>query len=115
MADLGMNCVVAKFILWLLSKQQKEFRTEIAQDLLETSNNDPDFLKQVITGDESWVYGYNPETRAQSSQWKSPESPCPKKVRQSQSNVKTMLTVFFYRKSVVHHQYTPPDLTSNKE
>jgi len=44
--------------------------------------------------DESWVYGYDPETKAQSSQWKSPESPRPKKARQSRSNVKVMLTVF---------------------
>jgi hypothetical protein len=83
--------------------------------LLETCNNDPDFLKQVITSDESWVYGYDPETKAQSSQWKSLESPYPKKAQQSQSNVKTMLMVFFYHKGVVHHQYTPPGQTINKE
>jgi histone-lysine N-methyltransferase SETMAR len=52
MEDLGMNRVVAKFIPRLLPQEQKEFRTEVAQDLLETSNSDPDFLKQVITGDE---------------------------------------------------------------
>jgi hypothetical protein len=29
MEDLGMNCVAAKFILWLLSQQQKEFRADV--------------------------------------------------------------------------------------
>jgi type I site-specific restriction endonuclease len=88
----------AKFVPWLLSQEQKEFRAEVAQDLLETTNNDPDLLKKVITRDESWVYGYDPETKAQSSQWKSPEYPHLKKVRQSRSNVKAMLTVFFIMK-----------------
>ena len=30
-------------------------------------HDDPDLLKKVITGDESWVYGYDIETKAQSS------------------------------------------------
>jgi hypothetical protein len=92
--EFGMKRVVAKFVLQLLSHEQKEFRAEVAQDLLETSNNDPDFLKQFITGEESWVCGHDCETKTQSSQWKSRECPHSKKVRQSRSNVKTMLTVF---------------------
>jgi hypothetical protein len=30
-------------------------------------------------GDESWIYGYYPETKQQLSQWKSPQSPNVKK------------------------------------
>jgi hypothetical protein len=67
--DLDKKCVAAKFVLRLLYREQKEFHAAVAQDLLETANNDPDFLKKVITGDESWVYGYDPKTKAQSSQW----------------------------------------------
>jgi hypothetical protein len=26
-------------------------------------------------GDESWIYGYDPETKQQSPQWKNPQSP----------------------------------------
>ncbi|XP_042243396.1 protein GVQW3-like [Homarus americanus] len=76
--DLGMKRVAAKFVPRLLSQEQKEFHAEVAKDLLQTTNNDRHFLKQVITGDESWVYDYDPETKAQSSQWKSPASPRPK-------------------------------------
>ena len=47
--------------------------------MINRSKNDPDLLNRVITGDESWVYGYDTETKAQSSQWKSPGSPQPKK------------------------------------
>ena len=112
--DLGKKHVAAKFVSRLLSREQKEFRAEVAQDLLETTNNDPDFLKKVITGDEAWLYVYDPEIKAQSSQWKSPESPHTKKARKSQKNVKVM-TVFSNHEGVVHHEYAPPVQTITKE
>jgi len=46
--------------------------------------NDPDFLSKIITGDESWCYGYDPETKQQSSQRKSASSLRPKKGEASQ-------------------------------
>ncbi|KAJ8948683.1 hypothetical protein NQ318_004471 [Aromia moschata] len=60
---------------------------------------DPDFLPKVITGDESWCYSYDPETKQQSSQWKRPLSPRPKKF-QVKSNINTMLICFFDAKSI---------------
>ena len=30
--------------------------------MLDSTNSDPDFMNLIITGDESWVYGYDPET-----------------------------------------------------
>ena len=59
---LGMTRVCAKFIPKLLTTEQKEFRSEIAQDNLEMVSDDKNVLKKVITGNESWVYGYDPET-----------------------------------------------------
>ena len=83
--NFGMKCIVAKFILWLLLPEQKEHRAAIANDLIHTATNEPDFPKKVITKGESWVctQEYDPETKTQSSQWKLPDSPSPKKVQQS--------------------------------
>ena len=57
--DLGVKCVMArftpKFVLWLLLPEQKEYCAAIANDLIQTVTNEPDFLKKVITGDELWV------------------------------------------------------------
>ena len=52
---------------------QKQIRMDIAQELFTTFNDDPDLLKKVIAGDETWEYGYDIETKAQSSQSKRPE------------------------------------------
>ena len=78
---LGMRRVSAKFVPKLLNFDEKNRRMTIAQEMLNEVNEDPDFLKRVITGDESWVYGYDVETKAQSPQWKTPEEPTPKKAR----------------------------------
>ena len=50
--------------------EQKQLRLEVSQDMLDCANGDPDFLNTMITDDESWVYGYDPETKVQSSQWR---------------------------------------------
>ena len=98
----------------LLAMEQKQLDVEVLQDVLDYTNSDPEFLKIVITGDESWVYGYNPETKAQSSQWKHSTSLRPNKGRQVRRNVKVM-TVFFDSCGVVHHEYAPQGQNINKE
>ena len=113
--DLTMRRVPAKFIPKLLSDEQKQHRLQVAQEMINRSENDPDLLNRVITGDESWVYGYDPETKAQSSQWKCPGSLRPKKARQSRLNAKSILVIFFDSMGIVHHEYAPWDQTVNQE
>ena len=60
--DLCIWKVSAKFISKLLMEQQKELHVEIAQDMLDCANNDLEFTKTIITGDETWIYGYNAES-----------------------------------------------------
>jgi len=74
--------------------EQKQLHLEIAQEMLDCLESDSKFLNTVITCYETWVYGYDPETKAQSSQWKYSSSPRPKKARQVRRNVKGLLTVF---------------------
>ncbi|UYV64848.1 hypothetical protein LAZ67_3002154 [Cordylochernes scorpioides] len=77
--DLGMRRVAAKFVPKLLNCDQKQHRMNIANEMLDSVRDDPNLLQRVITGDEAWVYGYDVETKAQSSQWKLPHEPRPKK------------------------------------
>ena len=48
----------AKIVPKLFNFEQKRLRLNIAHEMLTTFNDDPDLLKRVITGDESWAYGY---------------------------------------------------------
>ncbi|UYV66495.1 hypothetical protein LAZ67_4001877, partial [Cordylochernes scorpioides] len=113
--DLGMRRVAAKFVPKLPNCDQKQHRMNIANEMLDSVRDDPNLLQRVITGDEAWVYGYDVETKAQSSQWKLPHEPRPKKARQVRSNVKVLLTVFFDCRDVVHHEFLPQGRTVNKE
>ncbi len=90
--DLDMRKVCAKMVPKKLTEEQKQRRVTICKDLLKRQD---DILGHVITGDETWVYQYDPETKRQSAQWKTANSPRPKKFRQSKSRVKTMLLTFF--------------------
>ena len=76
-------------------------------------NDDPNLLRKVITGEESWVYGYDIETKILYSQWKHPEEPRPKS--HVRWNVKVLLTVFFDCNGVVHHEFLPQGRTVNKD
>jgi len=50
-------------------------RAAACQDLLNMINADKNFLDKVITGDESWYFTYDPETKRQSSKWVGEHSP----------------------------------------
>jgi len=73
--DLDMRKVCAKMVAKELTEEQKQRRVTICQDLLERQD---DILGHVIIGDETWVYQYDPETKRQSAQWKTANSPRPK-------------------------------------
>ena len=53
------------------------------------------FLDRIVTGDETWVLHYTPESKQQSMVWKHPQSPVRKKFRTAPSVHKVMLTAFW--------------------
>jgi len=63
-----MRRVSAKFVPRVLTAEQKQQRLSISLASRDRAASDSRFLGNVITGDETWVYGYDPETRVQSSQ-----------------------------------------------
>ena len=66
---------------------------DVVEAMLTTSKDNPDFLKKVITGDESWVYSYDIETKLQSSQWKPPEEPFFRIIKNRKARQNTFLSV----------------------
>jgi hypothetical protein len=48
---------------------------EACQDLLHQSEAEGDkFLDSIVTGDETWCYHYEPESKRQSMEWRHPDS-----------------------------------------
>ena len=93
--NLEMHKVCTKMVPKLLSEDQKQRRVTVCQDIMKRLEDDPDLLGRIITGNELWIFEYNPKTKRQSRRWKSPASPRPKKARMSKSKVKVMIIAFF--------------------
>ncbi|XP_011860249.1 PREDICTED: putative uncharacterized protein FLJ37770 [Vollenhovia emeryi] len=61
--NLHMREVCGKLVPKLLTDDHKNNRMMVARELLECVQNKPDFLDNVITSDETWVFEYDPETK----------------------------------------------------
>jgi hypothetical protein len=77
---LDTRRIAAKIVLMLLADNQKHHRLESAWSFRSRSH-DSNVVVKIVPGDESLIYGYDHETKQQSSQRKCPSSPQPKKVR----------------------------------
>jgi len=55
--------VSEKFLPRMLTDHQKENRVEMSQELLANANGNENFLKNIIRGGETWVYGYYVENK----------------------------------------------------
>ena len=52
-----MPMAAGKFVPKLQNFEQKQRRMDIAEEILTTFSDEPDSLKKVRAGDESWAYG----------------------------------------------------------
>jgi hypothetical protein len=79
-----------------VSDDHKYARQTICQEHLDHHAREGDaFLHHAVTGDKSWVYHYEPESKKQSMQWKHPLSLANKKFKTQASAGKVMLTIFW--------------------
>ncbi|UYV75690.1 hypothetical protein LAZ67_13001026 [Cordylochernes scorpioides] len=102
---LGVRSLNAVLVPKDFTFDQKNARKETASLNLEATTDDPELLKRVITGDETWIYGFGSETTQQASEWRFKNEPRPKKARKAPSKVKVMLTVFFDYQGIFHHVF----------
>jgi hypothetical protein len=69
----------------------------------------------VITCDESWVYGYDPETKGAVLTMETPIIIEAKGSTTGLQQRQGFVDCFFYSRGVVHHDYAPQGQTVTKE
>ena len=110
-----MTRVVARWVPKLLSEEQKRERVRCSRDLLKSWRSEKDFLDRIVTGDESWLHYYEPESKFQSYQWKRKHEAVPIKVKCTPSAGKRMATVFWDRKGILSIDWLPEQSTINSD
>lgn len=113
--DLGMVRVVAQWVPKLLSADQKNERVRICRELLSNYQNHPEFLQRIIAVDESWFHYHEPESKAQSSQWKRHDEPPPVKAKVAPSAGKRMAVVFWDKGGILQIDWLPKGDTINSQ
>ncbi|UYV79087.1 hypothetical protein LAZ67_17001077 [Cordylochernes scorpioides] len=113
--DLKVKKTPAKFIPRFLTNEQKLCRLATCENMLEMTRTDPEWKDKIITGDETWVYDYDPETKRQYAEWRGQGELRPKKSRIFKSRNKVLLVAFLDNKGIVHHEYLPAGQTVIKE
>ena len=62
-------------------------------------------MDRVMTQDEAWIHHFDPESKEQSMQWKSPGSPAPRKFKRVYSGEKVMASIFWDNQEVMLVDY----------
>ena len=93
--QLHMAKVSSRWVPHLLTLDQRHEPVQSCQELLaHYSAEENDFLFRTITGDESCLYCYDPESKQLSKEWKQADSPPPTKLEQEKSADKVLYSFF---------------------
>ncbi|KAL7292870.1 hypothetical protein TKK_0013543 [Trichogramma kaykai] len=116
--NLGLKRLASKLVPRFLSDDEKIRRWEICSELKRRAETDPLFTDSIITGDEMWIYGCDPESKtSQHNQyaWRTPTAESlSRKLRQIRATVRTLLIVFFDSQGIVHQEFVPQSQSVNQ-
>jgi histone-lysine N-methyltransferase SETMAR len=78
--ELDIKKLCARWVPHLLTADQKRTCMKISEQCLERFNkNKTDFVRRIITMDETWIHHYTPECKQQSKQWTESSCSAPKR------------------------------------
>ena len=106
--NLIIRRLCARWIPKMLSECQKAQRVESCQRFVQQFEQEGvDFLSRIVPADETWISLYERESKEQSTMWKTPGSPSPKKLKVSRSTKKQMFVMFLDIHGVIHSHAVP--------
>ena len=99
---LGLRKICAHWVPHLLTDEQKQSRIRLASQVIEKYDKcDPCRLEEIVTGDETWIYHFQPDSKAKNKVWISSEGDRPVIARRCKSSNRMLYAIFFDSKGPV--------------
>jgi histone-lysine N-methyltransferase SETMAR len=100
---LQMSKVSCRWVPHFLTKENKQCRVDFCKKmLLKYDGGLSREVPKILTGDETWVYAYEPLRKQQDMHWVAKGDPRPTKIVKQRSTGKVMVAVFFTRRGFTH-------------
>ncbi len=95
--ELKLSWICAKFVPQLLTAEQKDHRAHLsALNLASLADDSKFFMQQIVSGDETWLYCFDPDNKQRSSQWHPKGSLHPTKALWSKLTTKKVMLMLFF-------------------
>ena len=76
--QLGLRKICARWMPHLPTDEQKQGQVRLASQVIEKYDKcDPRRLEEIVTGDETWIYHFQPDSKAKNQVWISSEGDRP--------------------------------------
>ena len=99
---LGLRKICARWVPHLLTDKQKQSRVRLASQVIEKYDKcDPRRLEEIVTGDETWIYHFQPDSKAKNKVWVPSEGNRPVIARRCKSSNRMLYAIFFDSKGIV--------------
>ena len=86
----------------LLTDEQKQSRVRLASQVIEKNEKcDPRHLEEIVTGDETWIYHFQPNSKAKNKVWVSSEGNRPVIARSCKTSDHMLYAILFDSKGPV--------------
>ena len=106
--QLGLRKICTRWVPYLLTDEQKQSRVRLASQVIEKYNEcDPRRLEEIVTGDETWIYHFQPDSKAKNKVWVSSEGDRPVIVGRCKTSNRMLYAIFFDSKGPVLHIPVP--------
>ena len=109
---LHFSKVSARWVPKKLTREHKQNRLTNSIELLDRYEMDPKgFERRIVTGDECWVYLYDPETKRNSMEWRKVKEGPPRKFKQQRTTGKVLGCFFWDCEGLIYREYLQPEET----
>ena len=99
---LGLHKICTRWVPHLLTDEQKQSRVRLASQVIEKYDIcDPRRLEEIVTGGETWIYHFQPHSKAINKVWVSSEGDRPVIARRCKTSNRMLCAIYFYLKGPV--------------